>query len=235
MQRMFPRHLMTLLIALTTLATIGCQPGFHQLRMEGRNALRDQHHAIARDCFERAHDLWPEHARNLCDLGNLSMHYAKKRAEQGNQAATLRELDQAVWYYARAIESHPGLQAALVGKNHALEQKGRFDDALDEAHWAMTFVGPSSREQIFMARELEERGDLDGALLRYRQGVAIEPDNAHAHAALGDFLLRQQKTEQAIEHFKRAYTLNPLEPGVADVLTDNGIALPRTTPEAPSK
>jgi tetratricopeptide (TPR) repeat protein len=215
-------------IVVVTLAAAGCQPGYHQLRMEGRFALEEGNYAVARDCFERAEKQWPENAVNLFDLGVIAMRYANERARHGNRAAVLRELDTAVWYFSRAIDSHPGMQAALVAKNEALEQKGLFEEALDEARWAMNFVGPSAKSQIFMAREMEERGDWDAALLRYRQGVAIEPENAEAHAALAKFLMRRGKTRQALDHYESAYRLDPREPSYARALTDHGLALPRT-------
>lgn len=211
------------------LATMGCGPDFPQLRLEGQRALLQENYAAARGRFEGAYAIRPEDAENLFDLGSVCIVYARQWAAEQNAPAAMREVDQAVEYFGRAVEAHPGMQAALVARNEALELKGSYDEALREAEWAMAFVGPSARTQLFMADELEERGDVDGALLRYRQAVAMEPDNAGAHAAFGRFLRRIGKQEAALTHLKRAYKINPLEPGVAEMLTDQGVALPRTT------
>ncbi|MEE9296774.1 MAG: tetratricopeptide repeat protein [Phycisphaerae bacterium] len=215
--------------AILCLSTIGCGPNFRQLRKQGQRALTEQNYAVARDCFERAYRKQPGDAENLFDMGTVHLIRGKERVADGNQPAALRELDRAIWYFSGAIESHPGMQAALVGKNQALELKGRYDQALDEAVWATAFVGPRAREQVYLARELEERGDYDAALLRYRQAVAMERDNAMAHAALGQFLHRRGNREMALVHLKTAYKLNPLEPDVAGLLTNLGQPLPRTT------
>ena len=114
------------------------------------------------------HDMVPEDAHNLHDLGVCSMVLARDQFRRRNFPAAMREVDQAIEYYARSINAHPGFQASLEGKNRALELKGQFEQALQQAEWAREFVGPSARQQVFLARELEERGDMDGALLRYR-------------------------------------------------------------------
>lgn len=215
------------------LLAAGCGPSFRQLRMEGQKALIKGEYAVAKDRFDRAHEKWPEDAQNLFDLGTVCMIYAKERLNDGDEPAGMREVDRAIEYFSRAIESHPGMQAALVGKNEALELRGYSDQALAQAEWAAAFVGPSAKQQLFLASELEERGDLDGAFLRYRQAVAMEPDNAGAHAAFARFLLRTNRTEPAISHLKRAYRLDPLERGVANLLTDLGEPLPRTTAPLP--
>jgi tetratricopeptide (TPR) repeat protein len=210
----------------------GCGPHFRALRVNGQIALADQEVAIARDHFERAYRIWPEDAENLFDLGVVHMIYAKRRAADESKPATLRELDQAVNYFTRAIEAHPGMLAAIEAKNEALEMKGLYNEALDQAKWAATFVGPRARQQVFLAHELEERGDYDAALLRMRQAVAMERDSAYAHASMGRFLLRHNHRKQAIVHLCRAYRLDPLEKGVVETLADLGEPLPRTVSRA---
>jgi tetratricopeptide (TPR) repeat protein len=218
-----------ILVAVAAIATTGCGKDFRMMRMEGQRAVRADDYGVARGLFIKAHELRPGDADNLFDLGVVSMHFAQQKIAERNRPAALRELDQAVWYFSRAVKVRPGMQSAIVAKNEALELKGQFDEALHEAEWTAAFVGPSAKAHIFLASELEERGDLDGALLRFRQAVAMEPDNAGAHTAFGRFLLRMNRRDQAIEQFRRAYEINPLEPDVADTLTSLGVALPRTT------
>ena len=228
--RMFSMRLyMFAVTALLLVSAAGCGPGFQQLRWQGQRALSNHNHAFALDCFERAYQKRPGNVENLYDLGALHLARGKRNMSDGNSPAALRELDRAIWYFSGAIESHPGMQAALAGKNRALELKGQYDKALGEAEWASAFVGPRAREQVYLARELEERGDYDGALLRYRQAVAMEQDSAMAHVAFGEFLHKRGNIPMAIVHLRAAYKINPLEPGAAKMLTSLGEPLLRTT------
>jgi len=174
----------------------------------------------ARGLFRRAHELVPEDWLTLYDLGDCCVYFAKMQFERRNKPAADRELDQAVEYYQRAINAYPGFQAALLGKNVALELRGQFEEAVLVAEWASTFVGPSAKQQLFLAQEMEERGDMDAAHLRYRQAVAMEPRNAAAQEAIGRFYYRQGKNEQAIHHLARAEELDPARSDIADLLIE---------------
>lgn len=195
-----------------------CSPSHYQLRREGQKAMLDGGYGAARVFFLQAEERKPRNVENLHDLGACSVMLARQKFEQRNHAAAMRELDSAIGYYTEAIDTHPGHQASIEGKNLALEMKGRFDEALAHAQWAVRFVGPSARQYVFLARELEERGDMDGALLRYKQAVAVEPENFDAHTLFAKFLLRHENEPAAIHHLQAAYKLNPLDEWVIDEL-----------------
>ncbi len=215
------------------LSAAGCStaPTFAELRLAGQQKILNDEMGVAKRLFEEAHVLVPEDPYNLHDMGVCSMVLARDLFRERNHPAAMREVDQAMEYYTRAINAHPGFQAALLGKNLALELKGQFDEALKHAEWAREFVGPSARQQIFLARELEERGDMDAALLRYRQAVAMEEQNPTAHAELGRFLHRQNRDDEAVEHLQEAYRLNPTEPGVLRLLVSLGAPVPSPAPQ----
>ena len=186
---------------------VGCSsgPSYDQLRREGQIAMINGQYGPSRYLLQQAerksHRLRVE---NLHDLGVAHVMVAKEKFAQMNPAAAFRELDAAIAYYSRGIEAHPGHQSCLEGKNIALELKGQFEQALKQAEWAAEFVGPSARQQIFLASELEERGDFDGALLRYQQAVAMEPKNPGAHQAFAEFLSRHNQETAAAYHFEQA-------------------------------
>ena len=79
-------------------------------------------------------------------------------------------------------------------------------------------IGPSAKQYIFLARELEERGDSDGAFLRLRQAVAVQPGSAEAHRAFARFLLKSANEDAAIFHLQQAYRLDPTDQWVMDEL-----------------
>jgi len=202
------------LSAVIALPLVGCGPNYRELRIEGQNAFLRKSYGAARILYEQAEEKQPRRPDNLHDLGACSVMLARQRFEERNSAAALREADAAIDYYRRAIDAYPAHQASLEGLNIAQELKGQFDEALRTAEWAADFVGPSARQYLFLARELEQRGDTDGALLRFRQAVAVEPRNAEAHRAFAKFLLSHKNEAAAVHHLQRAYLLEPTDPWV---------------------
>lgn len=196
----------------------GCGPSYRQLRREGQRAMLSDSYGAARYFLEQAEEVRPRRVENLHDLGVCSVILARQRFAEMNHAAAMRELDAAVFYYTQALDVYPGHQASIEGKNIALELKGQFEEALKHAEWAAEFVGPSARQYIFLAKELEQRGDVDGALLRFRQAVAVEPDNAEAHVTFARFLLHHNNEPAAIYHLQAAYRLDPLNEWVVEQL-----------------
>lgn len=208
------------------LPLVGCGPGYQQLRREGQQAMGAGAHGPARVFFRQADQIRPRRPDNLHDLGACSVMLARRNFEQGNRAAAMRELDAATAYYSAALDVYPGHQASLEGKHVALKLKGQFEQALAHAEWAAEFVGPAARQYLFLAGELEERGDQDGAFLRYRQAIAVEPRNAEAHVAFAKFLIKSGNETAAVRHLQSAYRLNPLDEWVADELIQRGAVPP---------
>jgi tetratricopeptide (TPR) repeat protein len=173
-----------------------------------------------------AEDKAHRRVETLHDLGVCSVMVAKQKFEDRNHAAAFRELDNAVAYYQRAIDEYPGHQASLEGLNIAQELKGQFEEALKTAQWAAEFVGPSAKQQIFLAEEYEQRGDLDAALLRYRQGVTMEPENAKAHIAIAQFLMRHDNDKAAVHHLVEANRIDPKNAWVNEQLASHSSRSP---------
>jgi len=218
------RIVFTLTVAVWAAALGGCGPSYHQLRREGQMAMIEGRYGPAQYMLRQAEEKLHRRVANLHDLGACSVMLAKEKFAQMNHAAAFRELDAAIEYYSLAIEEHPGHQASLEGKSIALELKGQFEKALKHVEWVAEFVGPSARQYVFLADELEQRGDLDGALLRYRQAVAIEPKNADGHVAFAKFLLRNHNERAAMSQLAEANRLNPKDTWVAEQLARQGLA-----------
>lgn len=204
----------------------GCGPTYRELRRSGQTEVAARNWGAARHLFEEAHGRKPESAENLHDMAVCSMMLARERFEAGNRVAAMRELDRAVDYYDRALTAHPGYRPAIIGKNRALELRGQSEEALKSAHWAATFVGPSAQQQIFLAHEYEERGDVDGAFLRLQQALAMEPDNPAVHNAFGDMYRRQGERQTAIRAYRRSLKLDPAQPDVVRSLREMGAFAP---------
>lgn len=204
----------------------GCGPTFHELRVEGQKEMLAGDWGTAHYLLAQAQRKQPDHVENLHDLGVCSLVLARQKFQERNTPAANRELDRAVDYYDRAISVEPGYQPAIAGKNRALELKGQFEEALRTAHWAAEFVGPSAEQFIFLGKQYQERGDYDGAFLRYRQAVAMEPNNPQPHKAIGMLFKRVHNNEMAVRALSLSLQLDPTQQDVADALRELGEPVP---------
>ena len=221
-----PAWLFGALALLSSTVLTGCGPTYRELRLEAQQAVVDGEWGAARELFELADAKEPGDAENLHDLGVCSVVLARQKFKDGNHAAGMREADRAVAFYTRSITTKPGFRASLIGRNRALELKGQFEEALRAAHWAANYVGPSARQQVWLAKEYEERGDMDNALLRYRQAVAMEPDSPLGHKELGMFLVRTGNREMAVRALLESLRLEPTQADVASTLRSLGEPVP---------
>lgn len=158
-------------------------------------------------------------------------HYAiaQEKFSEQNIPAAVRRLGEAVYYFNQTVDIWPGHEGALAGRAEALRLKGTYERALSVARWADQQAGPAASKKLIEARQLARQGRVEEALVAYRQAVAMEPDNAEAHAELGRFYRQLGDRAQAANSLTQAYLLNPAEPGVARELIELG-SPPPTTP-----
>jgi tetratricopeptide (TPR) repeat protein len=225
---MYPSmHRLAVIVAcFAAFVSAGCSAPFHVHRERGKRMMAEGRYWAALDQFQTAREMVPEHANNLCDLAECHLELARECQARHNEVAAAREMDQAVQYYKRAIRAYPGYERALQGENLALELRGKQTEALGAAQWAARNVGPSADQQVFLARQLAERGDADRALLAYKQAVAMEPRSADAQEALALYYIELQRPREAIPHLQTAYSLNPRRTDLAARLRDMGAQVP---------
>lgn len=223
------------IILCMTVTLCGCRPTpFEIERTEGNRLLQEGRYPAARNHFLTAHDMVPESADNLCDLGRCHLEIARGYLQRDDRRSAIREVDEAVDYFRRAVQSYPGYENALTGLNQAQEMRGEFSEALETTKWASQVVGPSARHQLLLANEYEQRGDADNALLAYKQAVAMEPGNPRPHYELGLFYAKLNRRQEAIEHLDQAYRLDPTQTIVADELKRLGAKVPEmASPDDP--
>jgi len=147
---------------------------------------------------------------------------SQERFKDGNVRGALRWCDIAISQYDSAISAFPGYSRAVQGKTDALKLKGKHEAALQVADWAAKNSGLQSTKLILKGREYAQESDMDQAQLAFRQAVAVEPDNAAAHAELGLFYLRLGNKTEARESLRRAYELDKRTPGVTQALAQLG-------------
>ena len=220
-----------LMTAAAGLMLFGCSmQTVSDLNQLGLAEYRSGNYAHAKAYFEKAWEKDRERAVTLYNLGSCAMAMAAERQGRGSAVSAMRYLDEAVYWFDQATASFPGYTEAQHGKVRALELQGKYRQATAVATWVDQTVGPAARQKLVLARHHERRGDMDEALLSFRQAAAMEPGSAYAQAELGRFHLRRGQHEEAIVALRRAYRLNPAEGGVVSELAELGV-LPVEQPD----
>ena len=88
-------------------------------------------------------------------------------------------------------------------------------------------------ELIYSAYRHSEAGRLDNAILACQGALALDPDNASAHALLGSFYERRGDVGLAISEFEKVVALNPSSAGDRQKLDD--LRIGRILPPKPKR
>jgi Flp pilus assembly protein TadD len=110
-------------------------------------------------------------------------------------------------------------RAKLVAEAALLRDAKRWRDAFEVLAGATQRYGDDPDllyEQAMMAEKIDRLDEMEKLL---RQVIALKPDNAHAHNALGYSLAdRQQRLPEARQLIQRALELAPGDPFITDSL-----------------
>jgi predicted O-linked N-acetylglucosamine transferase (SPINDLY family) len=102
---------------------------------------------------------------------------------------------------------NPGDPETSINLANVLQQKHRFDEAIDLYRRALA-VRPDHPEAHYnLGRALQEKCDLDAAMEAYRAAIALNPKNADAFNNLGNALKNKGRAAEAIAAYQRALSL----------------------------
>ena len=123
-------------------------------------------------------------------LGGLAVNLAVILASKGHYQEALE-------YYARALEVNPDQPMTHINMARAFAALGRNEEAGQHYQKAGSVA-------LAHADALAQQGRLDEAAAQFREAIQLIPDNAEAHCHLGMVLVRQGKFPEAREQFVHA-------------------------------
>jgi Flp pilus assembly protein TadD len=56
---------------------------------------------------------------------------------------------------------------------------------------------------------LQQKGDLDGAIAKFKEALVVDPNDAQAHLGLGAALQRKKEIDPAISEYRAALSVEP--------------------------
>ncbi len=147
---------------------------------------------------------------NYRDAIRIQSNYVAAMCNLGELLVTVGRPDESARVMERAVAlnpNEPGVHNNLAG---ALQQLGRFEDAIKHYKLELAQNGPDQASvHRNLGLSLQSLGRLSEAGQHYELAIQIEPDNAVAHTYWGSLLLQQKKQDEAQTHFAQAVQLDP--------------------------
>ena len=159
---------------------------------------------------------------------------AKAHAAAGQVYARLLKFSEAAAALQRALSLDASLREARYARGTALMRIGRADEARKElelfARQQAEAEAAGQREFTLDALRRQAAkdalaGDVNGAIARFTEAVALEPQSARSHRDLGLALLRAKRPREAVDRLEAAQKIEQTAEGylyLIDALTASG-------------
>ncbi|HUQ36703.1 MAG TPA: tetratricopeptide repeat protein [Aestuariivirga sp.] len=134
----------------------------------------------------------------------------------------MRNLDEAIASFKKAVQVRPDFAEAHNNLGIALKDQDRLDDAIASFGKALQIKPGFAEAHNNLGIALKGQNRLDEAIASFGKALQIRPDNAEAHSNLGVAMQGQRRLEEAIASFNKALQIKPY---YAEAHNNLGIAL----------
>ena len=128
---------------------------------------------------------------------------------QGNLQVVLRNIDEAIEDYTRAINLDPNYVEAYKNRGMAYRNKGDYDLAIEDFGKAIQ-LNPNFAEAYFSRGSIYvKKGDIDHAMEDFSTAIELKPDYAEAYCNRGNAYHRNCEIDCAVANYDKAIELEP--------------------------
>ena len=128
---------------------------------------------------------------------------------QGSSFTLLKQFDQAITSYTRAIKIEPDYAESHFNLGNALTEKHDLFGAIDSYRQALLIKPDFVQVYINLGKALNNLGDLDGAIDSYKQAIVYKPDYAEAHTNLGNVFSTKREFDKSVKSHRQALKIKP--------------------------
>lgn len=121
------------------------------------------------------------------------------------------QIAEAQAHYRQALHLQPNDAAAMHGLGMVASSNGRTDEAIAWYRKALSVDRRHAGAALNLGEALVRAGRQVEAIAVYEEAAAVLPDNASLHYNLGVLYYRNAQRKQALEHMRRALSLEPSE------------------------
>jgi tetratricopeptide (TPR) repeat protein len=162
-------------------------------------------------------DLMPSECRkNLLDIQALieepyqtSERKADLFFEQGRLFRILKEYDEAIISYDKALQLKPSNDLAWLSRGVALRNLGRYEEAIASYNKALQFKPDYDSAWYNRGNALRNLGRYEEAIASYDKALQFKPDNDSAWNNRGNALHGLGRYEEAIASYDKALQFKP--------------------------
>jgi tetratricopeptide (TPR) repeat protein len=135
--------------------------------------------------------------------------HASEWLDKADSLRQERKYEEALGYYAKALERDPHNGSAWRYVAEALAMCFRYEESVESCERALE-INPSNAEVWFLKGfALQMLGNYEEALESSNKGLQIDPGNQVAWCTKGDYLYALGKLEEALESFGTALSIDP--------------------------
>lgn len=107
-----------------------------------------------------------------------------------------------------AARLDPGKAAYHEYLGNALSLLGQYPEAIAAQREAIR-LEPTAERLTLLGRAQSGAGDVQAVIESFRKAIALDPNNAHRHAELGDALRHANRPQEAMAEYQRALEIIP--------------------------
>lgn len=129
----------------------------------------------------------------------------------GNGLMNLGKWHDAVTSFTNAIEQKTDYPQAYGNLGICLIKLKKYDDAIFISDFYIDNFGINAIISINKCKALFEKGLKAGAIKKMKEYSLLAPESSELYSALADMCVMLMRPDEAIQYFKRAIEINPLE------------------------
>ncbi len=127
--------------------------------------------------------------------------------QKGYNADELKDLDNAILYYQKAIELNPQYSKAYVNLGVAYADKGNHDNAILYYQKTIELNPQYSKAYINLGLAYYAKGNIDKAIQLYEKAIELNPQYSKAYRNMGTAYNEKGNTKKKVEYYIKAAQL----------------------------
>ena len=158
------------------------------------------------DSTKSENDKLAKQKKYLVASNNLS---ATDWLQKGYNAVTLKEYDNAILYFQKAIQLNPQYSNAYINLGNVYYEKHIPDKAIQLYEKAIELNPQNAPAYENMGNAYADKGNLDKAIQLYEKAIDLNPQDSGAYFNLGVTYGEKGNLDKAIELYEKVIELNP--------------------------